>query len=57
MIDEQDRLWQLTLRQLNERIWKLDNSIRKLRGDTDHKRKLQAQRAEYYYERDERIWK
>ena len=57
MIDEQDRLWQLTLRQLNERIWKLDNSIRKLRGDTDHKRKLQAQRAEYYCERDERIWK
>ena len=57
MIDEQDRLWQLTLRQLNERIWKLDNSIRKLRGDTAKKRELQAQRASYYCERDERIWK
>jgi len=57
MIDEQDRLWQLTLRQLNERIWKLDNSIRKLRGDTPKKRELQAKRAEYFFERNERIWK
>lgn len=57
MTDEQDRLWQLTLRQLNERIWKLDNSIRKMRGDTAKKRELQAQRAVYFFERNERVWK